>query len=260
MRIAKADIVPTTANLRDAYESFGELEGACQDAMDRFNQREHRETRRAPSDMITEERLRLHPVAAQAHTLAFGTDRSVDRDSTIRFGSARYSVPHTLIGEKVWARVSGDELVIVDAAPTGAREVARHKLTTPGNPRIEDAHYPERTTDPLHPRPRPKTAHERAFLALGDGAEQWLIEAAATGVQRVRTKMTEATELATLVGRDVVDRALGLAAASARFAPGDLASIVDHLAYKQTSLEDAAIADPAINLGDGTGAWESFGR
>ena len=97
-------------------------------------------------------------------------------------------------------------------------------------------------------------------MALGDGAEQWLIEAAATGVQRVRTKMTEATELATLVGHDAVDRALGLAAASARFATGDLASIVDHLAYEQTSLDDAVIADPAANLGHGTGAWEGLGR
>ncbi len=261
VRIAKADIVPTTANLLGAYESFGELEGACQDAMDRFNGREHRETRRAPDDMIAEERLRLHPVPSHAHTLAFGEARTVDRDATIRYGSARYSVPHTLVGERVWARVSGDELVIVDAAPIGAREVARHKLTTPGNPRISDAHYPERTTDPLNPRPRPKTPHERAFLAIGDGANQWLIEAAATGVQRVRSKMTEATELATLVGDGVVDRALGLAAASARFATGDLASIVDHLAYKQqTSLDDPAIADPAANLGHGTGAWEGLGR
>ena len=72
--------------------------------------------------------------------------------------------------------------------------------------------------------------------------------------------MTEATELATLVGGDVVDRALGLAAQSARFAPGDFASIVDHLAYTQTSLEDAAITDPATNLGQGTGGWEGFGR
>ena len=260
VRIAKADIVPTTANLRAAYDSFSELEGACQDAMDRFNAREHRETRRAPDDMIAEERLRLHPVPSHAHTLAFGEARTVDRDSTIRYGSARYSVPHTLVGEKVWARVSGDELVLVDVAPAGAREVARHKLTTPGNPRIDDAHYPERTTDPLNPRPRPKSAHERAFLALGDGAEQWLIEAAATGVQRVRTKMTEATELATLVGADVVNRALGLAAASTRFATGDLASIVDHLAHGQTSLYDAVIADPAANLGHGTGAWEGLGR
>jgi transposase len=260
VRIAKADVVPTTANLLDVYESFSELEGACQEAMDRFNAREHRETRRVPNDMIAEERVRLHPVPAAAHTLAFGEERTVDRDATIRFGSARYSVPHTLIAEKLWARVSGEELVIVDAAPTGAREVARHKLTTPGNPRISDAHYPERTSDPLNPRPRPKTAHERAFLALGSGAEQWLVEAAATGVQRVRTKMTEATELATLVGAAVVDRALGLAATSGRFATGDLESIVDYLSHTSSDSGDIAIANPSANLSHGTGAWEGFGR
>jgi len=205
----KADIVPTTGNLRDTYESFGGLETACRDAMNRFNTRDHRETRRQPSDMIAGERLLLHPVPALAHIFAFGSDRTVDDDSTIRFGSARYSRPHILIGEKVWARVSGDELMTVDASPSGAREVARYKLTTPGNPRIEDAHYPQRSGDPLHPRPRPRGAHERASLAIGDGAEQWLIEAAATGVERVRTKMTEATELAALVGVDVIDGAPG---------------------------------------------------
>lgn len=260
VKIAKADIVPTNANLRPDYDSFAELEAACQETMGRFNAREHRETRRVPNDAIVDERLRLHPVPVDAHSLAFGQDRTVDRDSTIRYGSARYSVPHTLIGERVWARVSGDELVVVDASPTGAREVARHKLTTPGNPRIADEHYPERTTDPLHPRPRPQTVQERAFLALGAGAEQWLIEAASSGAQRVRSKMIEATELAALVGTEAVDRALGLAAASGRFATGDLTSIVDHLALKQSSFADAAVADPNANLSTGTRAWEGFGR
>lgn len=260
MKIAKADIVPTTANLHDDYDSFTELETACHEVMDRFNAREHRETRRAPNDAISDERLRLHPVPQVAHTLAFGQERTVDRDSTIRYGSARYSVPHILIGEKVWARVSGDELVVVDAAPTGAREVARHKRTTPGNPRISDEHYPVRTTDPLNPHPRPQTAQERTFLAIGDGAQQWLIEAASSGTQRVRSKMIEATELAALVGKDVVDRALGLAAASGRFATGDLSSIVDHIATRQPTLDDVAVANPDANLSTGTRAWEGFGR
>lgn len=38
--------------------------------------------------------------------------RVVDDDATLRFGSARYSVPHALAGERVWALVSGDELVV----------------------------------------------------------------------------------------------------------------------------------------------------
>jgi transposase len=96
VRIAKADLVPTSANLLDDYDSFQELEDACHAAMNRFNQREHRETRRAPAELIDEERARLDRVPEVAHTLAFGETRMVDeRDSTIRFGSARYSVPHT---------------------------------------------------------------------------------------------------------------------------------------------------------------------
>lgn len=260
VRIAKADLVPTAANLLEAYDSFTDLEAACQQAMDRFNSREHRETRRPPKEAIVDERLRLHAVPASAHTLAFGKDRTVDRDATIRYGSARYSVPHTLIGEKVWARVCGDELVVVDAAPTGAREVARHKLTTPGNPRIVDHHYPARTTDPLNPRPRPQTAQERAFLALGDGAQQWLIEAAAAGTQRVRTKMIEATELAALVGATLVDRALGLAATAGRFATGDLESIVDYLGHSSPGSGDITWADDGASLSRGTRSWEGFGR
>ena len=261
VRIAKADLVPTTANLLDDYDSFGELEAACRAAMDRFNAREHRETRRAPADMIAQERARLHRAPEVAHTLGFGETRTVDeRDSTIRYGSARYSVPHTLMGERVWVRVSGDELVVVDASPRGAREVARHKLTTPGNPSIVDDHYPERASDPLHPRPRPQTDDERAFLSIGAGAQQWLIEAAASGAQRVRTKMTEATELAPLVGTDVVDRALGLAAASGRFATGDLSSIVDHLSNQLPDQPELLMPDAGSSLQLGTRSWEGFGR
>jgi transposase len=260
VRIAKADVVPTTANLLESYDSFQELAAACRDTMDRFNSREHRETRRAPNDAIKDERLRLHRVPDEPHTLAFGQTRAVDRDATIRYGSARYSVPHTLVGERVWVRVAGDELVVVDASPRGAREVARHALTTPGNPRIDAAHYPERTTDPLHPRPRPKTEDERAFVAIGEGAHQWLIEAAAAGAQRIRTKMARATELAALVGRDTVDRALGLAAASARFDFGDLESIVDHLARRPGGPHQEILPDTSSSLSQGTRSWEGFGR
>jgi transposase len=260
VRIAKADLVPTTANLLESYDSFADLAAACKEAMDRFNAREHRETRRVPNDAVKDERLRLHPVPIEPHTLAFGQTRTVDRDATIRYGSARYSVPHTLVGERVWVRVSGDELVAADASPRGAREVARHALTTPGNPRVDPAHYPERTTDPLNLRPRPQTQDEGAFLAIGEGAHQWLIEAAATGAQRIRTKMARAVELAALVGRDTIDRALGLAAASARFDFGDLESIADHLSRRHGGPDQQILPDVSQSLSQGTGSWKDFGR
>lgn len=48
-----------------------------------------------------------------------------------------------------------------------------------------------------------------AFLELGPGAHSWLVEAAAAGAQRVRSKMTAAVELAALVGTGPVMRRWG---------------------------------------------------
>ena len=58
------------------------------------------------------------------------------------------------------------------------------RLSTPGNPRICDEHYPGRPAGngQRQPRPRPRTAAEVAFLGLGEGAARWLIEAGAAGV------------------------------------------------------------------------------
>jgi transposase len=259
VKIAKADLVPTDANLLPAYESFAELGAACEAFCEHVNAREHRETRRPPIELLADERQRLHPVPDEPYTVAFGLTRVVDDESTIRYGSARYSVPHQLVTERVWVRVDDEELVVVHLSPAGAREVARHRLTTPGNPRIDPAHYPERTTDPLHPRPKAASPDETAFLEIGGGAERWLILAAAAGAERIRTKIRRATELAALVGVTSVDRALGLAAEAGRFADGDLESILDHL-----RLMGDRIAEPLEGSDDtlqpGTSAWELVGR
>ena len=241
-----------------AYGSFAELRAACDGFCETVNARVHRETHEAPVDRLASERARLHPIPAEAHTVAFGVTRLVDDDATLRFGSARYSVPHTLVGERVWVRVDGDELVVTFVAHDGAREVARHALTTPGNPRIDPSHYPERTSDPLHPKPKAGEPEEAAFLALGSGAERWLILAAASGSERIRTKIRRATELAMLVGSDQVERALGLAAEAGRFADGDLESIVDHLRLLGERSSERLEPDDDT-LQPGTSAWELVG-
>ena len=259
VRVAKADLVPTEANLLDEYGSFADLRAACDAFCEEVNSRVHRETHRVPAELLLEERARLHPVSAEPYTVAFGVTRVVDEESTVRFGSARYSVPHTLVGERVWVRVDGEELVVAHVGRVGACEVARHALTTPGNPRIDPSHYPERTSDPLHPKPKAASIDEAAFLALGSGAERWLILAAAAGAERVRTKIRRATELAALVGPVQVDRALGLAAEAGRFADGDLEAIVDHLRLLgQVHRERLETGDDTLQ--PGTGAWELVGR
>jgi len=59
MRIAKADVVPTDANLLPAYETFADLEAACQAAMDRFNGRCSGLLRRFERDLAAHQRRDL---------------------------------------------------------------------------------------------------------------------------------------------------------------------------------------------------------
>ena len=55
---------------------------------------------------------------------------------------------------------------------------------------------------------RARTREKQEFLAIGPGAEQWLIKAAAAGAGRVRRKMCEAGDLSKLHGHEPVERAL----------------------------------------------------
>lgn len=260
VRIAKADLVPTDHNLRGAYANFAELEAACEAFCERINVREHRATRRAPALALAEERSRLHPLPETPHTLCFGETRQVSWQSTISVGGAIYSVPHALIDERVWARTEGSELIVVHAdGPQGAREVARHRLTTPGQPRISDEHYPPRPPGALRRSPRAQSAEEAEFLQVGDGASAWLIRAASVGASRVRRKMAEAVALAKLHGEAEVDSALGAAAEAGRFADGDLASILEHR-RRGTVIEFPKRTSEDATLQRSTAAWEGFGR
>jgi hypothetical protein len=125
VRIAKADLVPTEVNLREAYGSWAELVEACEAFMAKVNGREHRITRRAPALMLAEEQPRLHRLPEVAYTAAFGETRKVSWSSTISYGGVNYSVPHRLVDDVVWVRVDGDEIVAVHLDAAGASEVAR---------------------------------------------------------------------------------------------------------------------------------------
>jgi len=261
VKIAKADLVPTEANLLPEYASFSLLEAACGDFMALVNARQHTETRRPPNEMLAEESLRLHRLPVEPYVAAHGETRVVRDDQTVRFGSVRYSTPPGHVGSEVWCSVHGAELVIVAKGEAGLTEIARHELSTPGNPQIDDAHYPDHPggNGPRHRTLRPVSAAEVAFLAIGPGAEQWLREAGATGVARVRHKMAEATELAALVGSGAVDAGLSTAALAGRFSEGDLASIVEHLERNGAASELVGI-DESFSAQLGTAAWNELGR
>ena len=85
------------------------------------------------------------------------------------------------------------------------------------------------------------------------GAGLWLAEAAAAGAARVRSKMAKAVQMAALHGPQAVDRALGQAAASGRFADGDLAAILAHQASAAPGGPSRAGEDRT--LAQGTRGW-----
>jgi transposase len=275
VRVAKADLVPAQANLLEAYGSFAELAAACERFEVMVNGRVHRETNAVPAARLETERARLHPLPQVPHTAALGTTRMVNTDQTIRFGSVRYSTPPGLAGAEVWVRADGDELVVIadlgalplrpawaGDGPLGLAEVTRHPLSVPGNPQISLAHYPDHPQNPdgtpRPPRVKAVTEAEEAFLAIGQGARAWLIEAAAAGATRVRAKMAEAVELAALAGTAAVSAALGTAALAGRFGDGDLLSITGYQAAVPAG-GPVTVPDEAHSAQPGTAAWAGFG-
>jgi transposase len=263
VKIAKADLVPKDTNLLQEYDSFAELEAACDAFCLAVNAREHRVTRRAPDDMLAEERARLHPIPAVPHTVAFGVTRTVPASMPmVSFEGGQYSVPAHLLGETVWVRVHGrgaeEQVIIVHLDPSGPVEVARHARATPGSPKIDDGHFPPAPAGALSRKPLARNESETQFLALGDGARLWLTEAAAAGATKIRLKMAQAVTLAKLFEAKDVDWALGHAAVHARFGQADLASILDHHATASAAAPPSRAGEDG-SLTQGTAGWAALG-
>ncbi|MGW7063604.1 hypothetical protein ACWGHM_34605 [Streptomyces sp. NPDC054904] len=162
----------------------------------------------------------------------------------------------------MWCRVVGEEFSITARTNSGdLSEIWRHQLSTTGVPQIIDAHYPDHPDGRgIHqPRLQPRSEAEIAFVDIGPGAGRWLKEAGAAGGTRIRAKMARAVELATILGNDRVDQALGLAATAGRFADDDLLSILGHIADSKPAGE-VVRADEAHSVQNGTIAWQALGQ
>jgi transposase len=230
VRFTKSDLIP--------YEGFGSLDEAnqagaawCQEV----NGEVHYETRVRPVERLEIERPLFRSLPAARPAVACGEERKVDRLSTVRFCSARYSVPHRLVGQIVQVAATDRDVVIMHAGVP----VAQHALLAPGDASIADAHYP--TPAPTGVRAlRPRTSSEYAFLALGSEAEDYLRAAAAAGTARLHERLDEALGLARTRGVDQTRQALDRATTFGRFAHGDLGSIADGLrATPPTVVADA---------------------
>jgi transposase len=152
-----------------------------------------------------------------------GVTRTVDRLSCVRFGSARYSVPARLIGQQVAVAESGGRLLVTD--PATGEVIAEHAPVAPGEASVLDAHYGG-------PRPaprravRPKTAAEKAFVALGPVAEQFIAGSAASGNTRLAADLGELAALRAAHGDQALVAALERAVTFRRWRAQDVRSIL----------------------------------
>ena len=185
------------------------------------NGRVHSETQAVPLERLAEERKLLRPLPSLRPPLRSGEPRKVDRLQTVRFGSARYSVPTAYVGVVVEIRAESSQVVI----QRDGKEVARHPLMAPGEASILDEHYPPRARRPQRPI-RIRTATEVAFIGLGPVGEDFLRAAAAVGTSRLPAELADILNLETSWGRPALLAALARAVRFRRFKAKDVRDIL----------------------------------
>jgi transposase len=186
-----------------------------------LNARIHTDTRAVPDERLAVERALLGVLPSVRPVLGAVETRAVDHLRTVRFRSARYSVPGSVIGERVELRVDGPRLII---SHRGA-ELARHRLVGPGELSLDDAHYGGPVRRPARAL-RPRTPAELAFLDLGPVAEAFLRAAAGAGVTRLPTELATIIGLERAHGREALVAALERALAHRRFRAADIRAIL----------------------------------
>lgn len=186
-----------------------------------LNGRLHSETSAVPSERLAVERPLLRPLPSMRPAIGAVESRTVDRLRTVRFRSARYSVPGRAIGQRVELRVEGPELVIRH----GDTEIARHRLVGPGGLSLVDAHYGGPARRPTR-AVRPRTPAELAFLDLGPVAEAFLRAAAAAGTTKLPAELGSIVGLERSHGREALVAALERALAFRRFRAADVSAIL----------------------------------
>jgi transposase len=185
------------------------------------NGRMHSEIQAVPAERLEEERQLLRPLPSLRAALRRAEQRKVDRLQTVRFGSARYSVPSAYVGHRV--EVGAEDGVVVISE--GPKEIARHSLVGPGEVSILDEHYPRHAHQPARPV-RVRTAVERSFLELGPQAEAFLRAAAAAGTTRLASELREIVVMEASWGRTPLVAALERALRFRRFRAEDVRAIL----------------------------------
>lgn len=187
------------------------------------NTREHTEICAIPDLRLIEERALLRALPSARPRIGRAEVRKVDRLSTVRVASVRYSVPHTLVGSQVECVTFDGQVRIYN---TIGELVAEHRQLAAGEASVLDEHYPTPRKQPSR-GPRGRTDTERAFLDLGDPAIAFLTQGAAAGVTTLSKEIIEiVNELLPAHGSDAVTRAVARAARFGRFRAADVRSIL----------------------------------
>ena len=214
---AKADLLIPGAPFADLAGANAAAVAWCAET----NARVHSATSAIPAERLRAERSLLRPLPSLRPAPAPTAVRTVDRMRTVRYGSARYSVPGAFIGRRVDLVVLGAELVV---RASGA-EIARHRLVDPGEMSLVDAHYGRAATAPVRAI-RPRTPAEIAFIGLGPVAAAFLRAAAASGTSRLAGELGPIADLERAHGREPLLAALERALAFGRFRAADIRSIL----------------------------------
>ena len=220
---AKRDLVVPLELLGDTHD-LAAANGAAARWCSEVNGVEHSEICAVPTERLTRERELLGSLPSLRPRLDRATFRKVDKLSCVRIGSARYSAPNRLIGTQVEV-IAADGMIRVVEPVTGEL-VAEHLLAAPGETRIDDAHYDRPRPDRPARAPRPRTQTERDFLALGPVAETFLTGAAAAGVNKLASEITDILTLDRSHGRDQLLAALTRAVEFGRWRAADVRSIL----------------------------------
>jgi transposase len=186
-----------------------------------LNGRVHTDTRAVPVERLAVERTLLGALPSLRPAIGAVESRTVDALRTVRFRSARYSVPGSVIGQRVEVHLEGPELVISH----GDTDIARHRLVGPGELSLDDAHYGGPARRPARAL-RPRTVAELSFLALGPVAEAFLRAAAGAGTTKLPTELGRIAALERSHGREALVAALERALAHRRFRADDVRSIL----------------------------------
>jgi hypothetical protein len=211
-------VVPSAAG----WDGLADANAAAVAWCAEVNVRTHSETHAVPDQRLAAEQDVLGPLPSLRPLLRGGQARKVDRLATVRFGSARYSVPARLVGRTV--QVAADDRQVVICHDDA--EVARHPLIAPGEASICDDHYGGPRGRPARAI-RPRSQAEQAFCALGPVAERFLRAAAAAGTPRLAGELAAIVALATSHGEAALVAALERATTFRRFTAADLRAILD---------------------------------